>query len=249
MRYLVLFSACLLAFLLSACLTIEEKITFKKDGSGTYSTTVDMSEMLSNPFFGAAMQEEMEKAGQVVATRLDSTIDVYGQLAAANPQWTAADHQLMKGLRSTMVMDFEAGEGGIYLSYDFQNALELNRIMQLMSEAQKGEESNGLATAGDLLGAASNTFTFSKKKWLRDYSIPSIENPLGEGEEAEMAKMMFSEAKMVFLMEFPSKIKKVKGFETHTIEGNNTVRVEIPFLDALDNTELLNTYLDGEVKY
>lgn len=184
--------------------------------------------------------------------RLDSVIDIYGQMAPYNPQWTTEDHRLMKTIASRMLLDFEKEEGGIYLNYPFQDAAELTRINTLMANANKGEEGseeNSLSSPGNILGSAKNQFTFSKKRWTRDYSIPEMDNILGEGEEAEMAKMMFEEARFVFLMEFPKKVKKVKGFSGHTITNNNTVRIEIPFLKVLEETEAMDAYLDGEVKY
>lgn len=239
------------AFLLSGCLTIEEKIIFKQDGSGTYSTTVDLSEFLSNPFMKDALMDEMQKNGGETAMRIDSTIDIYGQMAPFNPQWSAEDHSLMKKITSKMLIDFESGEGGIYLNYPFKDDKELTRINMLMATANKGEEKDGdgFSNPGDLLGSASNHFTFAKKRWTRDYSIPAMTNILGEDDEAEMAKMMFAEASFVFLMEFPKKIKKVKGFSGHTISNNNTVRIEIPFLEVLEKTEAMDVYLDGSVKY
>lgn len=252
MKYLLVLTCLFFAFLLSSCLTIEEKITFNKDGSGTYSTTIDMSKFLSDPFMKGAMMEEMKKNGQETPMRLDSVIDIYGQMAPYNPQWTAEDHRLMKTVSSRMLLDFEKEEGGVYLNYPFKDAAELTYLNTLMASANKGEdgsEDSNLSSPGNILGSAKNKFTFSKKRWTRDYSIPEMENILGEGEEAEMAKMMFEEASFVFLMEFPKKIKKVKGFSGHTITDNNTVRIEIPFLKVLEDTEAMDAYLDGKVKY
>lgn len=252
MRYHFIFLFVLSAFLLSGCLTIEEKIVFKQDGSGTYATTIDMSEFLSNPFMKNALMEEIKKADGEAPMRIDSVIDVYEQMAQYNPQWTAEEHSLMKKISSKMLIDFESGEGGIYLSYPFKDDEELTRINMLMATANKGEEEQGndaFSSPGGLLGAASNHFTFAKKRWTRDYSIPAMDNILGEGEDVEMAKMMFEEASFVFLMEFPKKIKQVKGFSGHTISNNNTVRVEIPFLEVLERTEAMDDYLDGSVKY
>ncbi|MEL6356144.1 MAG: hypothetical protein AAFQ37_04340, partial [Bacteroidota bacterium] len=72
------------------------------------------------------------------------------------------------------------------------------------------------------------------------------------GEEegiVDMMKMMFSDAKVVYLMEFPGKVKKVKGFTGHEIVDNNTVRLEFDFLDFLEDASPIDAALDGNVKY
>lgn len=250
MKYIIVLISLLSACLLSGCLIIEEKIIFNKDGSGLYANTIDLSELLSNPMMKGLMMEEMQKNGNTASMRTDSVIDIYGQMAPLNPQWSADDHRLMKKISARMLMDFISGEGGFYLNYAFEDDQELSRINELMASSKKGEEEDGsLPNLGSFMGAASNQFSFDKKRWTRNYSSPKIGNVLGEGEEADMAKMMFEEAKFVFTMEFPGKIKKVNGFSTHSITGDRTLRLEIPFLEMLENTKVMDDYLDGSVKY
>lgn len=246
----------LAALVLSSCLTIEEHLTLERDGSGTYVTTIDLSEMLSSPFLKMALEEQMSEGGEEVPTRVDSIIDIYGELAPLNPQWTTEEKALLQRVESRMVMDLENNEGEVFIKYPFGNMDELQLMMDLMAEANQPEEGDDDANpfsglGGGMMSGAQNTFSWKKGNFGRETVIPDeISEELGVDEDTKgMMEMMFADAKVVYIMEFPGKVKKVSGFPGHTQEGNNILRQEFSFLDLINDPATIDAGLDGQVKY
>lgn len=241
-------------FVFSACLNIEEKLSLNADGSGVLVSTIDMGAMLSNPLVMMSMQEEMKKNGDAVPERIDSALNLIEPMIELNPQWTADDLKLLNKIESRMVMDMEAGEGAVTVTIPFQNLDELVKVQKLMIEAKKpeteGEEENPFS--GLAGGNTINSFVWKKGKLSRSTVINNSKGMLdalaGDDESIGMMKMMFSDAKMSFIMEMPGKIKKVKGFEGATVEGN-VLTQEFDFLELLDNVEQIDAALDGQIKY
>lgn len=238
---------------LSSCLTIEEVLKLNSDGSGTLETTIDMGELLGNPMMKMAMEEEMQKEGKgEMPGRIDSIIDPLAELLPLNPQWTAEEVALLKTMESRMLMDFDKGEGGIYVTIPFNKLNELMRIQKLMAEANEPEGDAGNPFGGMAKGSnVINKFVWKKGKLERNTAIS--EGAMGgmdmDSEEMSMAKMMFADAKMVFKTVFPGKIKKVKGYPGHSIEDGNVLVQEFGMLDLFDNPEKIDEGLDGQVKY
>lgn len=257
MQFLRLFIPVVAAFVLTSCLTIEEKLTLRKDGSGVYSTSVDLGEMLSNPFIKMAMEEEVTKEGkEMESMQMDSTIDLFAELAPHNPQWSEADKELVRAIDTRIRMDLEKGEGAFVTSYPFSTLDQLETAMDLIANSNQPEKEEGDGgpdspfSSNGTLSNAINDFTWKKGRFSRE-SKPGeqMRDLMGDDENMEMAKMMFTDAKVVYLMEFPGKIKKVTGFEGHTIVDGNTLKLSFPLLDFMDSPDAIDAAMDGQVKY
>lgn len=263
MRLLTFLLVVVAAVVLTSCLTIEEKITLNKDGSGTYQTFVDMGEMLSNPLLSGAMQEEMAKnGGDASAMRMDSTIDLYTELSAKNPQWTNEERNLIRKVNSRMSMDFEKMEGGVYVNYDFSSMEELMQIQDLMSssnadtdnedEAAEGNPLAGMMGGSGPVSGMTSKFSWKKGLFTRTATIPAeFMKGMGLDESDEtmgMVKMMMADAKISYVVEFPGAVKKVKGFTGHSIDGNRMTQ-EFGFLELLEKPAIVDEALDGSVKF
>lgn len=262
MRLLTYLFILVSAIILTSCLTIEEKITLNKDGSGTFRTFVDMGEMLSNPMMAQGIKKAMDEDGGTKSMQVDSIIDLYTDLAAQNPQWTDADRSIMRRVESRMQMDMEKGEGGVYVNFAFANLDELKKMQTLMSASKENakDTQNGEAAAAGLMGGGplsgvENEFKWKKGSFSRMVTssgdITDMLNMGGENTGTEMMdamKMMMGDAQVIYIVEFPGKVKKVKGFPGHSVEKNQLIQT-FDFLEVLEDPSLIDEGLDGSVKF
>ncbi|MBC6993469.1 hypothetical protein QWY85_16425 [Neolewinella lacunae] len=252
-RPLLFLLAIVTAAMLSACLTIENKVTLRADGSGEQVATVDLGEMISNPFFKMAMEEEMAKNGKPEGEQsVDSTWVMLDQLGPLNPDWSAGERDLVGRANGRMYINFEEGVGYVKTFFAFDDVAQIAQFNALMAKANKPEEENPMAGFGGQDGMLSS-YTLQGKKFTCTSSVsPDFVNPMANsdlGEEgAEMMKQMFSDASIIYTLELPGKVKKVKGFPGHTVEGKTLTQV-IPFLDLMDKPQALVNALSGEVKF
>ncbi|SEP55975.1 hypothetical protein [Neolewinella agarilytica] len=259
MRRILLFLlvAVITAFL-SSCLTIEEHTTIRRDGSGSQVTTIDMSKMFDNPLMMMAMEEELKKGKGEQEERIDSSFLVYEEFLPANPQWTDEERSLVLRTEGRMVMDLAAGESAMTMSFPFQDLAELEALKSLLASANQPASEEEGGAGGMMSGLAGKNFTtgtlvLKGKKLIRTSTVASsMDNPFEDeelGEEGmEMVKEMFSDAVMVYTMEFPGKVKKVKGFPGHEVVGNQVIQA-FDFLELLDKPEIVDLGLSGEIKF
>lgn len=252
-RIIVLSISLSLSLLFSSCLTIEEVLKLNADGSGVLTSSIDMGELLSNPMMKMAMEEEMEKNGEDMPERIDSNLNIIEELLPLNPQWTKEDIALLNKVESKMIMDFTEGEGGVFVTMPFENLDQLMRMQKLMADANEpegGDEDNPFSGLSNGSGSTISTYVWKQGRLSRNTSMTlGLVEELGNSEEMDMMKMMFGDAKLIFKMEFPGDIKKVKGYPGHDIVNGNTLVQEFDFLDLFDNEDKIDEGLDGMVKY
>lgn len=255
MRRILLFVLAISASLLAtSCLTFEEVVKFNKDGSGTHTLTIDMSEMMSNPFMQGALEEE---GGADMTT--DSTWTKYAELAPLNPQWTAAEAALVKRNSGRMYMNGEEGEAYVVETFEFDDISQLREYNDLIARSNKPVEDDEEEDDGNPLGGLTETgdggflnkvYTYGKGK----FSVVSTADPSDDEEEDEdedmlgMMESMFEDASYTYIVEFAGKVKKVKGFPGHELDGNRLI-VEIPFLEMINDEEAAAERLNGSVKF
>lgn len=242
--------------ILSSCLTIEERISLKADGSGVQTTTVDLSSLLENPFMKMAMAEELQKGeGSELSGRIDSAFAVGDELLPLNPQWSAAERELVGRATGNILMDIEEEEGVFTTTFQFNNLGEIEQLARLMENANKPDEND----SNPLAGVSNGSFLLSSmglkgSKFVRStQKSPSFSNPMEENEDLDagmmsMMKDMFGDAVIGYRVDFPGKIKKVKGFEGHEIEDNSLV-MYFDFMEVMEDPEVAAKALTGEVKF
>lgn len=235
--------------MLSSCLTMIELYRFNADGSGHYSTVVDMSKMIANPMFAMAAAEQLGENPDELSG-IDTSFNMYEQLAAANPQWTEKEAAYIKRIESRMQLDFENENGGIYVDYDFDSTEELAEMQRVFQAANKPEGDGGLGGLSSNMGTNITSFQWGRGKLSRTTEIvSSMNDQLGlEPDQLAMMESMFSDARLIYIMEFPGRIKKVQGFPGVQNTGN-TLTFEFPFLDMINNPESIDAALDGNVKF
>ena len=64
----------------------------------------------------------------------------------------------------------------------------------------------------------------------------------------DMMKEMFGDAVMGYRIDFPGKVKKVKGFAGHEIEGNSIIML-FDFMEVMEDPDVVAKAMTGEVKF
>ncbi len=241
---------------LSSCLTIEERISLNSDGSGKQVTTVDMSGLLDNPFVKMAMAEEFDKEDNaVLSAKMDSSFMVASELLPLNPQWSSAEKELVNRVSGNIKMDVESGVGLVTTTFDFNSIEEIEKLTELLNNANKPAENEG----NPLAGLSNGNFLLSSMmikgtKFSRNtQKAPNFSNPLEENEELDagmlsMMKEMFGDAAVIYQVDFPGKIKKVSGFDGHEVQDNSLIMM-FDFMELMEDPEVAARALTGQVKF
>lgn len=210
---------------LSGCLDIEEQISLNRNGSGSYSITIDMEEVMS------MLQSFMEadQSGQLnIFDTMDSTL--------------REQVQTLRGVSGLSNVSHQAEGYTFKISYDFDKVATLNEAL-----SSGGGISGGM---GGFLGAGEDVETGPSYVWTKK-SFERVQTPiqnLFEATEDEemagmmsMAKMMMADASYKITYQMPGKVKKMTNPEAKLSEDKKSVILDVELLDILEgNAELSN---------
>ncbi len=231
--------ACTLLF--TSCIEILENIVLKKDGTGSYALTMDMSNLLKDEFM-AGMLKKSEGDDKKDFPEADTTI--YGKDLPAEEKGKDAD------LWNRMSMRTIASEKDkklvVSFMLDFKDPAEISFLMKnidkLGSKAQKPGGGNSDTPPTDMLIPSNVTYTLQKNELVRKTNI-ILKKEETEDENASMMKMFLGDAKYTINYELPGRVKKT------TIEGakinGNAISTEMKLLDLMDN----ELKLDGSIRF
>lgn len=250
---------------LNGCINVVEEITFKKNGSGTYSLSYDLSEMLTmisemdlgsmlgdedaemekpdNDDSDNAIDEEVVEREPVV---MDTTIS-FGNLIADRGGDDAVERpEFWKKVNMHINMDEPKNIMTMKIYFDFDDVEDVayfqSNISRLGKEAS--EDVPGLGGLSGLFGSGGvSKFSFKKKSFKRNLSTDPKDEPKMDDEmEQQMAflKMMMAQASYKVIYRFPRKVKSVSN-ENSKITGNGkTVVTEVSLLELMDKKANLN---------
>lgn len=202
----------------SACFDIEETYNFRKDGSGTATVKLDMSQMID---MMASFAGSLDSTGEA-----DESID---ELFAENE--AAANLGRIPGISN--VKDLNDKEAGIIgYSYEFTDVEALNNALVATEGSLNMEEIMGQETETGGESDAENRFVKKGKKLQRIYVMPAQEDDeedLDEEEEQykQMAEMMFADHYYTIEYIFEQDVKKVAKNKNASVSGR-TVTIKEP---------------------
>jgi hypothetical protein len=218
----------------SSCFDIFEEYEIRADGSGKASMIVDVSKMVDMiEAFGSAMDSTGEGG--------DKSMD---ELFAENETFNML--QNIPGITNVQNLN-DREKKQIGYSFEFKDIEALNSAL-----VARGSDMGGMGAAlgmnmGDESGETEreNSFSLKGKKFIRkmDMKMPPMESEdEEEAQYAEMAMMMFKDAKYNIKYTFEKKVKKVKGNDAALIGADGkSVTVENNFKDLLDGEATMNT--------
>lgn len=203
--------AMLIICLLNSCFTINEYITFKKNGSGSVKTTIDMSNM-------------MQMLGMFLPDSIKQTMKM-DDLLTNEP----GNFKKIEGIKNTKI---SSDKEYVYtISYDFDNVKALNKAMNMLRD-----EESIMAGFNNFM---KNEYTFkrgkvSRKTNINTNSIKELEN-FNIQESKEMFQFMNSPTYNV-TYELPRDIKKIntKNEKSSAEKGKNTVTMRYDLFNFLE---------------
>lgn len=237
-----------LVFLLAGCLETTQDVTIKTDGSGTFSSTNDMSAILAlAKSMGGAEAEKMNEL------KVDTVINL-GSLVDSIPSLTADEKLMMKNGQIKMQVDF-AEEKGIYsIHFPFKTLSDISKLNtlsnKLLNESMK-KQMSGDSPVGDMPPASSMDDYFEvtykngqiKKKLNKDKyaGVGSDEYLTGMKEASQMGMPMTT----TLVYNLPSPAKKVEGKNVTVSDDKMKVTVKSTLDEFFDEAE----NLEFEIEY
>ncbi|MFN4080339.1 MAG: hypothetical protein ACK4NS_05520 [Saprospiraceae bacterium] len=214
-RFKTLWIALLAAIALSAtgCLNIIEEVTFKKDGSGSYKMTIDMSQVKSMMDVLKGMNTEGEGEGEDEQAGEDPAGDESMANLGAELSNVAASLRKIPGLSNIK----EIQDTSVYLfgySFDFAGQESLNKALKVINKEKYDTKTE-------------EVFKFKGKSFERLNSGDigaQLQKTLADAEDdeenMEMIKMFFSEMTYQQIYQFPDMVVKKSSNKLSEISNN-----------------------------
>lgn len=203
--------------LLSSCLDIEEEIFLNADGSGTYISKVDMTEMLEMILM---MAPDSVKESADTDHLLDSILS--SQEMTSTMASTTDQYNSIAGITGAVS---EIEDGVFKMQFNFDSPASLNEALAINAD-------------GDM-GLGPIRYQLERRKFTRHQSgVPDLEGSYDES-QMEMAKMMLTDATYTTRIHFPGKVKRCSNDDATIVGTGRTVVMEAPMLDLMEDPSLL----------
>ncbi len=232
---------------LTGCIDIFEKLVLNKDGSGTYTFTMDMSAMLEMADFFQGMQSMFDE--EDMDEPLDPEMDNYlGRPSGDNeqennpfgedvdrlyylrdlsddekPELTHA--HLMDKVFVHQIMNREEGVFSITFGIDFKTLSDIDDMMEDMPNFMPAGDDNdmmagmGMSPGSMMPAAKGRMFELKGKKLIRANQDNSGEEEMLESSEMAMLSMLLAGGKYRATYELPGNVRSVEG-KNAVSEGN-----------------------------
>jgi hypothetical protein len=235
MRFIFIFLGfCCLLF--SSCIDILEDIVLRKDGTGVYTYTTDLSGLHK----GGMMKMFLEKQeGKDKIPDMDSLI--------TGKELAAKDKEGNSAIWEKVTMRIESNEEKelykITFKLAFDNVDEIAYVMKNLNKVSSSMDKPGESNNNGLsstLGGLPVSYSLVGKSFKRVTEAMPVQE---EEENMEMMKMFLDDATYKVVYHFPSKITgtTLKGAQI----SDNTLTKEVKILDIMGDKKPF----DGTVKF
>jgi hypothetical protein len=241
MKKIVVLGVLLVAF---ASCTIREKMHLKADGTGSFTTVVDMSAMMER------MGQQMASDDGPVSEREEMTFKEFFEEKQDSisklPKEEQAALKALENMKMTMVMDSEAKVFDLAIGLDFKSLKELTNVNEKISKAQmvaasQSEEGAKAAANPMLSGLGDNktnvAYTMTNNTFVRKTEILKDAEP---DENAAMLKDMLVGSKYIQEYTFEKAIQSVNVKNAIISEDKKSVIIEHTLQDSMDNPKALD---------
>jgi hypothetical protein len=217
----------------SSCFDIFEEYEFNADGSGKATLVVDVSKMVDMmAAFGSAMDSTGEGGGDKSMDQMFDENETYQML------------KTLPGITNVQNLN-DKEKKQIGYSFEFKDIAALNaaQVARGTDFGMGGALGMGEEESGET--EKENSFSFAKKKFSRKLDMkmdPKEDEDEEQKQYAEMAMMMFKDAKYNVKYTFASQVKKIKGNDAALIGADKkTVTIENNLKDLLDGNATMNS--------
>lgn len=238
--------------LTTGCIDILEEITLKKDGTGVFKLTMDISQVLSGPMM-EGLRSELPKDGSGTTEKLemDSSM-VFFDVLPAETKASMDDADFWKNVSLDMNISESKEVGLISFVVNFEEIGDIDKFYKGMVKLQEDNNSDANKQLGGIMKMFGGSFTkdFKQLYKLKKRKITRFKQPkeaAGEGAEADenmaMMKMMMTDAKYKSIYHLPGKVKKASHPDAK-IDGKD-VMIEVNLLDYMEG----KITLENEIKF
>ena len=238
----------ILCLLCTSCVDVLEEIFINKDGSGRFSTTIDMSKLMQPEFqsmmesFGALGGEDEApnfNLSDLDGVEMDSLIAFADAPEEILSQMSKEEQELLSNAFMRMEISGSSKVMKTTIEIEFDEVSDIEKIFNAMSKVDSGGE-QGLGNLSALTAPA--IFTIKKKTLTR--IKPADKGMDSEQEEAMgMMAMFFADANYTTKYYFPKEVKS-STIANGIIEGN-LLTVKNNLIDIMTN----KADISGEIKF
>ncbi len=228
----------------TSCIDIVEEMFLKKNGTGKYVVTMDMSALMeagTKEMLEGMMDEAQEEGDVKVDMPAEMDTIIYFTDAPDSLKRKLSHPEILKKVYVRTIMSESKEKMIIKFAIDFDDMKEIDYFLEDLDKLQGDNAmTGGLAGAGGASGgggggllpggSAKGMFKLAKRKFTRLAGDQS--NPMMSEEELQMAKMFFADASYKTIYHFPGKIKKTT-MKNATVDGK-TLTMITPLIDILE---------------
>jgi hypothetical protein len=247
MKKLRYFLVLVVMFTMTSCIDIIEEMSLKKNGSGSYVVTMDMSSLMAEGMKemlqGMAQEEGGEGALSDLPTELDTII--YFTNAPDSVKAKFAHPEILK--KTTLRTEISESKELMRMTFSI-NFDKVKEIDYFLADLDKMQGDGGAMPnlGGGGLFPGGNTeqglFKLAKRKLTRT-NPPKVDDAAMEDEEMQMMKMFFAEAKYTTIYNLPGKVKKTT-IANAEVDGKK-ITVVTPLMDILEGKAMMG----GDISY
>lgn len=220
MKKLIVTALTASALFLSGCITIFEKYSFNKDGSGSMEYLIDMKEMYD--MINAFADEEQKNEMNLNETFGETIPELSAIPGISNVQLTGTPEEYVFGIK-----------------YDFKDVAALNAALGVLLEKEQGKSDKYVDFNKKVFTRYYKTSDeFSKEALMGEEG--------GEGMDESMVDEMLQGMKYKIYVNMPGKVKSVKTEAGYTMEGDKAVLIEANLLQLSENDQILKTVITSK---
>lgn len=238
--------ACALS--LTSCINIIEELLLKKDGTGVYTITMDMSSVMENGGIRSLMEmsgEDMSSPDNPFSSDEPVEMDTIMLMKDAPDSVRLAfnNDELLEKISIHQIISESQELMKTKFVINFDKISEIEEFLNNMDKLQGSDNPlAGAGGAGGLFpgGGKTKLFNLSKKTLTR---LPTPKENQLQDEELGMMKMMLADATYTTIYHLPGTVKKTT-IQDAVLEGKK-VTVEYSMMDVLEN----KAELQGMIKF
>jgi|GEM_PF-861109 len=221
----------------TSCIEILERIALKKDGSGEYLVTMDMSQMMGMIMSFSSFSDSTGTAEDMAGEyNLDTTLRFADMPDSIKQFWKYPE--ITKNGTIWLSMDGNTQQMVYTLGLSFGSIDEVNKFSMDMATGLSAFDTPLASGGGDadnmLLGGSEDQYSFKPGQLTRKANSNELGKEELADEEMEMMKMMMSDASYKVEYVLPGKVKKVSGLNYTISDDGSTVTRSFNFLELLD---------------
>lgn len=245
MKKLSFLLVAVMALTMSSCINLLEELTLKKDGSGSYNLTFDMSSLMSDDFLKGMLQESAKEneATKELSENLEKDTIIFLKDMPMEAKQKTGRPEFWNNVKIHMKMSEKEEKFFTSIQLNFDKLSDIDffyKNLSTLMEENAESMGNGMIPNELLPGGA--LFKYDKKKLVR-LPAPKSQTNAAEDENMEMFKMFFSSATYTSVYNLPGRVTKTNMADAE-IDGN-TVKVSSSLMDMMEG----KSKAQGEIRF